>query len=221
MKIIITGSSSGIGLETAKKFLKEGFIVYGIDVETSNIENENYHHYIADVSKKEQLPTLDNVDIIFANAGKQNSKDDIDNNLKGTINTIEKYAFQYNIKSVLLNASASASTGFEFPEYVASKAGIVGYMKNVAVRLAKYKAIANAISLGGVLTESNEAVISDKASWRKIMKATPLKKWMSEEEVAEWVYFLTVINKSATGQDFVIDNGEKDLNCTFVWPDFD
>ena len=91
MKIIITGSSSGIGLETAKKFLKEGFIVYGIDVKPSNIENENYHHYIADVSKKEQLPTLDNVDIIFANAGKQNSKDDIDNNLKGTINTIEKY----------------------------------------------------------------------------------------------------------------------------------
>ena len=94
-------------------------------------------------------------------------------------------------------------------------------MKNVAVRLAKYKAIANTISLGGVLTESNEAVISDKASWKKIMKVTPLKKWMSEEEVAEWVYFLTVINKSATSQDFVIDNGEKDLNCTFVWPDFD
>ena len=94
MKIIITGSSSGIGLETSKKFLKEGFIVYGIDVETSNIQDENYHHYVADVSKKKQLPTLDNVDIIFANAGKQNSKDDIDNNLKGTINTIEKYAFK-------------------------------------------------------------------------------------------------------------------------------
>ena len=221
MKIIITGSSSGIGLETAKKFLKEGFIVYGIDVKTSNIQDENYHHYNADVSKKEQLPTLDNVDIIFANAGKQNSKDDIDNNLKGTINTIEKYAFQYNIKSVLANASASASTGFEFPEYVASKAGIVGYMKNVAVRLAQYKATANTISLGGVLTESNEPVISDKSAWKKIMKATPLKKWMSEEEVADWVYFLTVVNKSATGQDFVIDNGEKDLNCTFVWPNFE
>jgi 3-oxoacyl-[acyl-carrier protein] reductase len=52
------------------------------------------------------------------------------------------------------------------------------------------------------------------------MDVTPLKKWVSLEEAAEWVYFLTVINKSCSGQDVLIDNGEKDLNCTFVWPNF-
>lgn len=218
MKILITGSSKGIGLNATKMFLDKGFEVYGIDLLPSQINDPHYHHYIADVSNKESLPDINGLNYIFNNAGLQNSKDDITNNLKGTINVSEKYAFQKDIKSVLFNASASASTGDEFLEYVASKAGIVGYMKNVAIRLAKYQATANSISLGGVLTESNKLVIDDKESWEKIMKVTPLKKWMSEDEVSEWVYFLLVINKSASGIDILIDNGEANLNSTFVWP---
>ena len=218
MKILITGSSKGIGLNTAKYFLNKGFDVYGIDLLPSAIENEHYHHYVADISNNDSLPEIKGLDYIFNNAGLQNSDDDISNNLKGTINVTEKYAFQENIKSVLFNASASANTGDEFPEYVASKAGIIGYMKNVAIRLAKYNATANSISLGGVITESNKPVMDDKESWQKIMEITPLKKWMSEEEVSEWVYFLLVINKSASGIDILVDNGEANLHSNFIWP---
>ena len=57
-----------------------------------------------------------------------------------------------------------------------------------------------------------------KESFSKIMSATPLNKWASEEEVSEWVYFLTMVNKSMSGQDILIDNGEYNLNSTFVWP---
>lgn len=218
MKILITGSSKGIGLNTAKYFLNKGFEVYGIDLLPSSIDDKHYHHYISDISNKESLPEIEGLDYIFNNAGLQNCEDDISNNLKGTINVTGKYAFQENIKSVLFNASASANTGDEFPEYVASKAGIIGYMKNVAIRLARFNATANSISLGGVITESNKPVMEDKECWEKIMKATPLKKWMKEEEVSEWVYFLLVVNKSASGIDILIDNGEANLNSTFVWP---
>ena len=218
MKILITGSSNGIGLKTAQYFLDKGFEVIGIDLEPAKINNDKYFHYVADITKKEQLPEIEGLDYIFNNAGLQNSKDDIENNLKGTINVTEKYAFQKGIKSVLFNASASAQSGFEFPEYVASKAGMVGYMKNVAIRLAQQGATANSISLGGVLTKSNDPVINNKECWDKIMAATPLKKWATEEEVAEWVYFLLVVNKSASGIDILIDNGEYNLNSTFVWP---
>ena len=218
MKILITGSSKGIGLNTAQYFLNKGFEVYGIDLLPSTIENKHYHHYIADIANIDSLPEIKGLNCIFNNAGLQNCEDDISNNLKGTINVTEKYAFQEEIKSVLFNASASANTGDEFPEYVASKAGIVGYMKNVAIRLAKYGATSNSISLGGVITESNKPVMDDKESWQKIMDATPLKKWMSEEEVSEWVYFLLVVNKSASGIDVLIDNGEANLNSKFVWP---
>ena len=217
MRVLVTGSSKGIGQAIAERFLKEGHEVIGLDLLPSSINNKNYTHYVCDVSKKKNLPSLEGIEIIINNAGKQNDHD-IENNLIGSINVTEKYAFQDNIKAVLFNASASAHSGFEFPEYVASKAGILGYMKNVASRLAPLGATANSISLGGVLTDSNAPVMENEKCWNQIMDATPLKKWATLEEVCDWVYFLTVINKSASGQDILIDNGEYNLNSTFVWP---
>ena len=217
MKILITGSAKGIGQAVANRFLDEGHEVIGIDILPASIEHKNYTHYIADVSKKKSLPNIKDVSLIFNNAGTQN-KNDIENNLIGSINVTEKYAFQDQIKAVLFNVSASAHSGFEFPEYVASKSGLLGYMKNVAVRLAEYGATANSISLGGVLTDSNAPVMEDEESWNEIMDATPLKKWATLSEVCDWVYFLLVTNKSMTGQDVLIDNGEYNLNSTFVWP---
>ena len=219
MKILITGSSKGIGLAVAKIFIEKNYEVIGIDKLPSSISDIRYKHYQVDVRNKEALPSLKGINYIFNNAGVQN-EDDIEVNLVGAINITEKYAFEDSIKAVLFNASASARSGFEFPNYVASKAGLVGYMKNVAVRLAKNKAIANSISLGGVITDSNDPVMKDEKCFKKIMDATPLKKWTTLEEVCEWVYFLLVVNKSMSGQDLLIDNGEYGLNSTFVWPEY-
>ena len=218
MRILITGSSKGIGLAAATRFLKEGFEVVGLDLLPSSINNPHYQHFICDISKAETLPELGEFDYLFNNAGLQNSNDDITNNLVGTMNVTKKYGLSKSIKSVLFNASASARSGFEFDQYVASKAGIVGYMKHVACILAKQGATCNSISLGGVLTDSNKEVIEDKKSWKQIMDVTPMKKWATLDEVCDWVYFLLIKNKSMSGQDLLIDNGEKDLNNTFVWP---
>ena len=68
-------------------------------------------------------------------------------------------------------------------------------------------------------TELNAPVMEDPKLWKQIMDVTPLKKWASAEEIAQWCYFLTVINKSCTGEDILIDNGETHLNATFVWPE--
>lgn len=218
MKILITGSSSGIGLSVSKYFLSKGFEVVGIDELPSQINNPHYQHFVCDISR-DDLPDVGGIKYLFNNAGKQNSEDDIQNNLVGTIRVTKKYGFQDSIKSILFNASASARTGFEFDYYVASKAGIVGYMKHVASLLAKKGVIVNSISLGGVLTDSNKPVMEDSESWKKIMDVTPLKKWASLDEINEWVYFLLVINQSMSGQDLLIDNGEANLNNTFVWPE--
>lgn len=220
MKILVTGTSNGIGLATAKRFLNAGHEVIGFDLNEAKINDKNYTHYTLDIIDKEALPEIDGINVLVNNAGLQNSEDDIQNNLIGTMNVTEKYGFDRNVKAILFNASASAHTGFEFTKYSVSKAGIIGYMKNVAWRVAKNGTICLSISCGGVLTESNKTVIEDKKLWNEIMKVTPLKKWASEEEIAEWIYFLTVINKSATGIDIVIDNGEMNCNCTFVWDGF-
>ena len=217
MKILITGSSKGIGKSTSEYFLSKGYEVIGLDKLDSSISNPHYHHYNCDISIDE-LPEINDLDYIFSNAGTQNSGKDIDNNLKGAMRVIKKYSSLKSLKSILFNASASARSGFEFDEYVASKAGLVGYMKHIASTLSNRGITVNSISLGGVMTDSNNTVMNDKDSWNKIMNVTPLKKWMKLEEVNEWVYFLLVINKSMSGQDLLIDNGEYNLNNTFVWP---
>ena len=80
MKILITGTSKGIGLALAKRYLENGHEVYGLDLLESSINHKNYHHFVADVSKKKQLPEISGVEILINNAGLQNCKDDIDNN---------------------------------------------------------------------------------------------------------------------------------------------
>ena len=219
MKTLITGSSSGIGRETALVFLERGFEVYGIDIKEDTINNPLYHHYKVDVRDKERLPELEDMDIVISSAGVQNSQDDISINLRGTINIVEKYGVRKGIKSILMVASASAHTGLEFPEYSASKGGLLAYMKNAALRLARFGATCNSISPGGVTTDLNKPVMENPDLWNQIMQVTPLKRWASPEDIAEWVWFLTVVNKNCTGQDILIDNGEKDLNSHFIWPD--
>ena len=51
------------------------------------------------------------------------------------------------------------------------------------------------------------------------MELTPLKKWATEEEIASWIYFLSVVNKSMSGEDILVDNGEAHLSSHFVWPE--
>lgn len=220
MNIVITGSSGGIGTAAVRRFLALGHDVFGIDLAPAAVVHPRYRHFIADIRDAASLPEIPDVGVLFNNAGAQNGEDDIGHNLTGAINVTEKYiADAPSLRSVLFNASASAVSGQEFPLYAAAKAGVVGYMKNTAIRLAPRGVTCNALSLGGVFTSSNDPVMNDPASWEKIMAVTPLKKWMTPEEVADWVVFLTLENRSMSGQNLLIDNGERDLNAAFVWPE--
>ena len=215
MKVLITGTSQGIGKAIAEIFLNRNHIVIGIDRQPSAINDDKYTHYMLDVRETDKLPQIDGVNILINNAGTQN-EDDIDTNLKALIKITERYALQREIRSVLNIGSASAHTGSEFPEYCASKGGVVAYTKNVALRVAKYGATCNSLDPGGVLTPLNECVINDTSLWAQIMNETPLKKWATPEEIAEWAYFLTVTNTFCTGQSIVVDGGES-INSKFIW----
>ena len=215
MLTLITGTSRGIGRAVAEKFLACGHTVAGIDVLPPTITHPAYTHYTADVLTCD-LPDIGDVDILINNAGVQNTGRDIDVNLKGTMRVTEKYAFHDGIKSVLFIASASASTGAEFPEYAASKGGVVAYMKNTASRLARYGATANSLSPGGVMTELNRHIMRDPELWDAVLAETMLSKWASAEEIAEWAYFLTTVNRSMTAQDILVDNGES-AKFNFIW----
>ena len=189
----------------------------GIDRQTSGIDHPAYTHYVCDVRDKEHLPAIDAVEILINNAGTQNEAD-IDINLKALIYITERYGIQPHIKSILNIGSASGHTGAEFPEYCASKGGVLAYTKNVAMRIAPFGATCNSLDPGGVLTPLNECVMTDPQLWAQIMEETPLKKWATVEEIAEWAYFLTAVNTFCTGQNILVDGGES-INYHFVWKD--
>lgn len=217
MKVLITGSSRGIGAAIAKEFLREGHTVIGIDRRPTTLKHEHYTHYIHDIRVAEFMPPLDGIEVLINNAGTQNDND-IDINLKALIDFTEKYGVQPAIRSILNIGSASAHTGAEFPEYCASKAGVLAYTKNVALRVAKFGATCNSLDPGGVITPLNDCVMNDPELWEQIMEETPLKRWATPEEIAKWAYFLTVTNTFCTGQNILVDGGEA-INYNFVWKD--
>ena len=146
MRVLITGTSSGIGKAIAEKFLKEGFDVTGFDRKEASISQDSYTHFCLDIRDREQYPALAPFDIVINNAGVQN-ENDIDINLKGTIAITEAYGIHDTIRAVLMIGSASGHTGAEFPEYTASKGGVLAYTKNVALRIAPYGGTCNSLDL--------------------------------------------------------------------------
>ena len=208
LKVLITGTSSGIGYEIAKKFIKEGHEVIGIDKRPASIENINYKHYIVDVGKDE-LPKIEGVNILINNAGTVDENDAIETNLIGYIRVAEEYAYQKDIKSVLNIASISAHTGIDWPYYCASQGGRISYTKHLAIKLGnEYKATVNSLSPGAVLTGLEPELYADKKLLKAVEDESILKKWIMPEEIADFAYFMTVVNKSMTGQDVLVDNGE-------------
>lgn len=216
MLVLITGTSRGIGKATANLFLDNGHKVIGIDMMPGDIINSNYNHYIHDIVDRHNLPDIDDVEILINNAGVQNSGRDIEVNLNGTINCTEQYGLHDKIKAIVNVASTSAHNGAEFPKYAASKGGVLAYTKHIAMEVARYGATCNSISPGGVINQLNSHILENVVLYKKCIDETLLGKWASNEEIAKWIYFIAVNNKSMTGQDIIVDNGELS-KYNFIW----
>lgn len=222
MKVLITGTSSGIGKASALKFLDLKYDVYGIDIQESTIDSAKYdfryHHFVADVSKKEQLPDLPEMDYVINNAGTVVEEDSIPVNLEGYINIVNKYCWgNEKIKSILNVGSISGIVGLDTPLYAASQGGRISYTKNLAINFThKFKKVpVNILCFGAVLSGLEPNLYRHKELVEAVANQNLLKKWIEVDEAAEWVYFMSVVNKSMCGEAILVDNGERS-NFQFI-----
>jgi len=90
--------------------------------------------------------------------------------------------------------------------YAASKAGIIGFTKSVALELGSRNIRCNAIAPGFIETEMTDALDAKQVDeWRK---AIPLKRGGSTEDVAKATAFLASDDSSyITGQVLQVDGG--------------
>lgn len=219
MNVVISGTSRGIGQAIARKFLDKGHCVFGIDVCPKSIEHECYQHVVCDIRSDDlgrAVAEMPAPHIIVNSAGTLEESEAIDVNLMGAISFVSQCISSPVLRSILLIASASARNGAEFPLYVASKAGLVGYMKNLALSVAPRGVTCNSISPGGVITPANDHILQSEDLYAQVKAETLLGKWAEAEEVADLAYFLAVTNRSITGEDILIDNGEM-LKSNFIW----
>ena len=233
-KILITGATGGIGNSIVKKFVSLNGNVFATGTNIKKLENlkKNYPNIktkSCDISKHEFLETfiedvnneLSKIDILINNAGitidnlSIRMKHDewqkvIDINLTSTF-----YLCKYAIKKMLKNkygkiiniTSVVAHTGnLGQSNYAASKAGIVGMSKSLAIEYGKKNIKINCVSPGFIKSDMTDKINEDYI--QKLREKISLDKFGIPEDVANAVIFLSSsMSDYITGETIHVNGG--------------
>ncbi len=214
--IIITGTSHGIGKAAAIKFVRHDHRVVGIDIEPATFSHPLYTHYQVDVRNISELPRISDAKVVINNAGTINEDIAMDVNYNGYMNIVNKYCYQPKLQCLINVASISGHIGLDTPNYAASQGARLAMTKHLAMDLGKrYGARVNSLSPGAVITNLEPELYADEKAMKEVANENILKKWIQPEEIADWLYFMAIKDKSMTGQDILIDNGEV-ANYNFI-----
>ena len=176
---LITGGSSGIGFESARKMVEQGAVVYITGRREQALQKavqqlgSNAHYVCADVAVKQDMLRVCKViqseekklDILFANAGigryvnlEELTEEEIDRtlgtNVKGTIFTVQAMLpILSEGASIILNTSITAELGLpDFSLFAASKAAVRSFIHSWTTDLNSRRIRANAVSPGVIPT---------------------------------------------------------------------
>ncbi len=219
INVLITGSSSGIGLETARVLKENGYRVFTTgrryldEDDYLSIELSCFEH--AKVLYEKAIETFGNIDILINNAGEYyyspiERVQDYDIERVMLLNLSIPYYLtslcvsqmkEKRFGRVINISSISASVGEANASlYAATKAGMYGMTKSLALELAQYNITVNCISPGWVETQlmadiSNE----DKA---EILDVVPQRRFIRPIEISNLIkYLISDEAKGITGQN--------------------
>jgi NAD(P)-dependent dehydrogenase (short-subunit alcohol dehydrogenase family) len=92
--------------------------------------------------------------------------------------------------------------------YAASKTGLLGFTRALALELAPEKITVNGISPGPIATELNLPILQNPEVNRWFNERIPLGRWGKEEEIAGLALYLCSEEAGfITGTDVLIDGG--------------
>ena len=233
-KILVTGATGGIGREIVKKFISlEGNVVAtGTNIEKLDLLKKNFPNVnvikfnISEHSKIEEFidnatTQLSGLDILINNAGTNmdnlslRMKDEewrkvIDINLTSTF-LLSKYAIKKMLKNkygriVNITSIVGHTGNLGQANYAASKAGIIGMTKSLAIEYEKKYITLNCVSPGFIKTRMTENILESV----KVMLTSriPMSKLGSGEDVANSVAFLSSDEASyITGETIHVNGG--------------
>jgi NAD(P)-dependent dehydrogenase (short-subunit alcohol dehydrogenase family) len=211
---LVTGASRGLGKVFAEQLAKDGMRVLTPGRQQLDLlSNQAIDNYLSSLTEP--------VDVLVNDAGinrlTQTAFSDLDLEETLQVNLIapirlarglvpgmvkRKYGRIVNISSIWSVVSKPGRI-----TYAVSKTGLNGYTRSLAVELAPYNILVNAVCPGYVNTELTRQNNTEQ-DLQVICKTIPMKRLAEPAEIAHLVSFLcSEANSYLTGQCLVIDGG--------------
>ena len=237
---VITGTASGIGAETARRFREEGAKVVGVDLNDSPDVDRSLRVDVTDEGAVSGMyravrDEFDRIDVLFNNAGISPS-DDVsvldtsleawqrvqDVNLKSVF-VCCKHGIPHLLDggggSVINTASFVAVMGAATSQisYTASKGGVLALSRELGVQFARRGVRVNALCPGPVDTPLlQELYAKDEEAAQRRLVHLPMGRFAQAREIANGALFLASDESSyVTASTFLVDGG---LSGAYVTP---
>lgn len=237
-RALITGGGTGLGFGISKGFTEAGcqVIITGrresVLQEACRKLGEFAAYIVNDISELDSIPFLVDeaekkygpIDILVNNAGinlKKHALEVTDEEFSEIINTNlnglfalaremgKKMAKRGNGSIINITSMASLYGIPEVTAYTASKTGVLGLTRALAVDLSPLGVRVNAIAPGFIETPmSRKAFSADPARKEKVISRTPMKKLGTPEDIAySAMYLASDASKFITGINLPVDGG--------------
>ncbi|MBD0281628.1 MAG: SDR family oxidoreductase [Thermoleophilaceae bacterium] len=238
---VISGAASGIGAETARRFMEEGAGVVGVDLSPDSEGDLALQADVTDGAQVEAMYTrareeFGRIDVLFNNAGI--SPDDDASVLDTSLEAWQRVQ-EVNLKAVFLcckhgiphvldagggsvinTASFVALMGAATSQisYTASKGAVLALSRELGVEFARRGVRVNALCPGPVNTPLlQELFAKDPEKAARRLVHLPMGRFAEPREIANGALFLASDESSyVTAQAFLVDGG---LTSAYVTPE--